>query len=110
MTTTRPPTRLHVWPTTRCGWWTIGASAVFLGSVAVFAVMVATGERGGEAFFDNLLLALPGLSAAFAATVTLGLGIVAIIRDHERSIATMVAVALAAPVVLMVIAEIAFPH
>jgi bacteriorhodopsin len=110
MPTTRPPTRLHVWPTTRRGWWVMGAFAVFMAGVALFAVMVSTGERGGDAFFDNLLLALPGLAAAAAATVTLGLGIVAMVRDHERSLATLIAVALAAPVVLMVIAEIAFPH
>ena len=83
------------------------AFAAFL--TALFS-LIAAGERGGEGFFSNLWLALPGLGAGLSgvlAGVTAG---VAIVRWGERSVLVFVVLVVGLIVALWLVAEVVNPH
>jgi hypothetical protein len=97
-------------PTTSAGRWSIGAVAAFAVLVVIFAMTVAAGQRGGEEFFDNLWLALPGLGAYFAAVAAFILGALAITASDERGVTVMAATILGFLVTAFGVFEILFPH
>ena len=86
------------------------AAAAFAVLVAIFTLTVASGQRGGEEFFDNLWLALPGLGAFFAAVAAFVLGAAAIAACGERSILVMVATVLGFLVTAFGVLEVLAPH
>ncbi len=85
----------------------MGAFAVL---VVTFSLTVAAGQRGGDEFFDNLWLALPGLGAYIAAVAAFLLGALAIATSGERSITVMVATTLGLLVTSFGVLEVLFPH
>ena len=97
-------------PSTTLGRFALLAMAAFLGLMALFAVLVASGQRGGEQFFDNLVLTLPVL-VAFASAVSAALaGAVAVVTRGERSVAVIGATIIGLAVLIFGVMEIAFPH
>jgi hypothetical protein len=85
----------------------LAAFAAFL--TALFS-LIAAGERGGEGFFSNLWLALPGLGAGLSgvlAGVTAG---VAIVRRGERSVLVFVVLIVGLIVALWLLGEVVNPH
>ena len=102
--------RIHFKPTTklgRCSAWLIVAFAVFFGSLQA---LIASGQRGGDTFFSNLVLAIPGLLAATSGIVAFVTGLISITKRKERAVAVYLAVAIGFVVLTFVIGEIAFPH
>lgn len=97
-------------PTTAPGRWSILGVAAFATFSIIFVVAVASGQRGGDEFFDNLWLAVPGLGAYIAAVATFALGAVAIVTSGERSISTVVATAFGFVVTAFGVLEVLFPH
>ncbi|MGI9622850.1 MAG: hypothetical protein ACR2PK_08445 [Acidimicrobiales bacterium] len=97
-------------PTTAPGKWSICAIIAFGLLLGCFALLVANGQRGGDDFFDNLWLTLPMVGAFVAAISALILGLVAIIRDRERSIAVIAATVIGLLVVGFGAAELILPH
>ncbi|MEL7156641.1 MAG: hypothetical protein AAFN30_08580 [Actinomycetota bacterium] len=84
--------------------------ATFAGLLAVFALAIALGERGGEEFFDNLLLALPGLGAYVAAVGAFVFGALAIVLAGERSLTVVAATIFGLLVTTFGVLEVLFPH
>jgi len=97
-------------PTTGLGRWAILAVAAFVGFVAIFALTVASGQRGGQEFFDNLWLALPGLGAYFSAVAAFVLGVGAIAASGERSISVVAVTIVGLFVTAFGVLEVLFPH
>jgi hypothetical protein len=97
-------------PRTGPGKWSIWLITAFIVLFAIFWLVVATGQRGGEGFFDNLLLTVPILLAGIAGIASLFTGLIGIIRYRERSILVYPAMAIGLCVLLFVVGEIAFPH
>jgi hypothetical protein len=97
-------------PRTPLGRLTIAGDIVAAAALGTFIALVASGQRGGETFFSNPLLAgsmlLAGVSA-IAAGIT---GLVCIVTRRDRSIAVVAAVAIGALVLVWTIAEIVVPH
>ena len=83
------------------------AFAAFL--TALFSA-VAAGERGGEGFFSNLWLALPGLGAGLSGVLAGATAAVAIVRRGERSVLVFVVLIVGLIVALFLVAETANPH
>lgn len=98
------------WPSTAWGRLALGFLAAFFVLGAVFIVMGATGQQGGETFADNLWLAVPGLAGSASAILALVTGLFAVIWRRERSVLVLAAMALGAFVSLFTVAEVAFPH
>ena len=84
--------------------------AAFAACLTALFSLVAAGERGGEEFFSNLWLALPGLGAGLSgvlAGVTAG---VAIARRGERSVLVFVVLIVGLIVALWLLGEVVSPH
>ncbi|MGI9616478.1 MAG: hypothetical protein ACR2QO_26415 [Acidimicrobiales bacterium] len=97
-------------PTTTAGRWSILAIAAFAILVVIFVVAVAAGQRGGQEFFDNLWLALPGLGAFVAAVAAFIVGVLAIAASGERGITVMAATVVGFLVTAFGVLEVVFPH
>ncbi|MCP3853649.1 MAG: hypothetical protein GY745_20100 [Actinomycetia bacterium] len=84
--------------------------AAFVLLMLLFFGAVSVGERGGDDLFDNLRLTVPVLSAAAAAVAGAVTGILAMVRQHERSIMVAGVTLVGGFVFAFAVAEVAFPH
>jgi type II secretory pathway component PulF len=97
-------------PKTAPGKWSVWLIVAFIVLFVSFILFVASGQRGGQEFFDNLLLAIPGLLAGIAGVVSFFTGLVSVIGFRERSILVYPAMLIGLLVLLFVVGEISFPH
>lgn len=97
-------------PRTRLGRAAVGLLVVAVASLALFAALVASGQRGGETFLGNPWLAVSSLSAAVAAIASGAVAVVAIASSRERAALVALAALVGLLVALWVGLEIAFPH
>jgi len=97
-------------PTTSPGRLAVLGMATFLGLMALFAILVASGQRGGEGFFDNLWLTIPVLVAFASAVMATLAGAAAVITQGERSIVVIAATIIGLAITIFGILEVAFPH
>jgi len=96
-------------PRTQQGKWSqrlLGLSAFFF---VVFVGLVASGQRGGETFFANGILAWTMIGAATAAMCAGCVGVSAF-RRSDRSLLVIASIVIGAGVALWILAEIMFPH
>ncbi len=103
-------TILHLLPATRPGWWSAGLLAAFAAFLMVLFSVIAAGQRGGEGFFSNLWLALPGLGAGLSAILAGVTAAVAIVRRGERSVLVFLVLIVGLIVALFLLAETVNPH
>jgi len=87
--------------------WLIVAFAV---SLALFGILVASGQRGGDTFFSNPILTIPIFLAATSGIAAFITGLISIVRKKERSISVYLAVTFGLIVLVFVLGEIIFPH
>ncbi len=102
--------RVHFKPTTYLGKraaWLIVSFAV---SLASFRILVASGQRGGDTFFSNPILTVPGLVAATSGIAAFVTGLISIVKRRERSISVYLAVAVGLIVLIVALAQIISPH
>ncbi len=102
--------KVHFKPKTALGKWSVGLIIVFVVLLASFQLLVASGQRGGETFFSNLILTIPMLIAGISGVSAFTTGLIGIIRSGERSIAVYLATLIGLLVLLFVLGEIIFPH
>jgi len=84
--------------------------AAFIAGLAGLMLAISAGQKGGDTFTDNWLLAGPGLVAAASGVGAFVTGLIAMIHEGERSPAVMLASLVGLLVTLFVVLEIAFPH
>ena len=96
-------------PSSTAGRWAGGFLLLAVALLAGFAVLVASGERGGDTFFSNPSLAATMLGAT-AAVVAAGCAGAVALRRGDRSLPVIVSLVVAILVVLWWTAELAFPH
>jgi hypothetical protein len=92
---------------TRLGWWPVRFLTAFAAFLTVFYSLVATGQRGGDGFFDNLWLALPILAAGLSGVLAGAIAALAIVRRGERSLLAFLALIVGLLVGLFWLAEVA---
>jgi len=80
------------------------------GSFGVFFGLIAAGQRGGETFFSNPLLAITMLLAAALAVSGATAGVVAMIRQAERAWSVVLVIAFGLLVLAFATGEILLPH
>ena len=97
-------------PTTKAGWWSAASMLGFGITFGIFQLLVLSGQRGGATFFANLWLAVPFVTAAVVAMFGGAAALVAIFRQGERSLISVIALLWGIFVFLFVGLEIAFPH
>lgn len=92
------------------GKWSVRLMCLFFIFLAKFFILIALGQRGGETFFSNLLLAIPGLLAAVSGVGAFFVGMVSIVNNKERSFLVFVSTGIGFLILLWCILEILFPH
>ena len=95
-------------PSTSLGKWAMGLFALLIGSLGVFMVLASAsaGEWDAESFFDPLIPAVLVLVSAASAIAATAVGIAAIVRQHERSVAVIVLSALSGYATLFFVGEL----
>lgn len=96
-------------PSTSHGIWSARLLGLSGALFAGFFALVGLGERGGETFFSNPLLAVTILGAAISAMCSGCLGVAAA-RRHDRSLVVLAAIVFGAFVAIFAAAEVLFPH
>ena len=102
--------KVHFLPKTALGKWSTGLIIAFFLFVAVCLIQVALGQGGGDTFFSNLTLGIPGLLAGVSALSALVTGIIGIVKSRERSALVFLATALGLYMLLVALGEILIPH
>ena len=97
-------------PSTVLGTWSVGLGLTVFILFAVFLGFVASGQRGGDTFFSNLLLAIPILLAGIVGVFALSTGIIGVVVFKDRSILVLLAAAIGLVVTLVGLGEVVFPH
>ena len=98
----RPATRLGKWST----WFFVACIVFFI----VFQILVASGQRGGDTFLDNIPLSINALMFAISGISAFFMGILGIITSKERSILVFIFTIIGLLVLLFVVGEFLFPH
>ena len=95
--------RIFGWPGTRLGWWSVGLAATF---VALFIINVAVISSTLETLWRQTLLpyyVIFMLSCGLAAGIA---GLLAVIRQHERSWLVWLAILTGLFVIILVLGEL----
>jgi hypothetical protein len=97
-------------PHTRWGWEALALLGLHIASMIFAMLMVATGQQGGETFFDNLWISVPMFIAGGAAIAAGALAVASIIFRGERSLFVFAALLLGLFVAWFAIGEVVSPH
>ena len=76
----------------------------------LFQLLVASGQRGGEKFFDNLALTIPILLAGTSGLSAFVTGIIGIMKSKERSVLGFLTTTIGFFVLVFWLGEFLFPH
>jgi len=102
--------RVHFKPTTDLGKWSAWLIVAFAVLLGVFYILVASGQRGGDTFFSNLILTIPMLLAAMSGIAAFITGLISVVKRKERSISVYLAITFGLFVILFALGEVIFPH
>jgi hypothetical protein len=102
--------RITVLPKTSLGKWSVGLIAVFILFLALFIILVVSGQRGDETFFSNLLLTVPMLIAGTCGVAAFVTGLIGIIKSKERSILVFLAIFVGFEIMVFCLGEFLVPH
>ncbi|MDP2685199.1 MAG: hypothetical protein Q8P20_09270 [bacterium] len=97
-------------PKTRYGKWSVYLIGLFIIFLLIFYALIASGQRGGDTFFSNWALTIPILLAGICGIAGFVTGLIAILKQRERSVLVYVAVVIGALATFFATAEIIFPH
>ena len=102
--------RITVLPKTSWGKWSAGLIVAFILFFVLFLILVASGQRGGETFFSNLLLTVPMLLAGTCGVAAFVTGLIGIIKSKERSILVYLAIFIGFEIMVFGLGEFLVPH
>jgi len=88
--------------------WLIVASVLLV--LFFFAMTGWFDQRGGEGFFDNLLLTIPMLAAFGCGIVAFAVGLLSFFKPRERAVLVFLSTLIGLLVLIYGVAEVAFPH
>ena len=97
-------------PKSRLGKWSVGLIVVFFLLFATLQLLVASGQRGGNTFFDNPVLAFTGIGMGIAGVLAFFTGIAGIMRYKERNVFLFLSIAIGLFVLTFWLGEILSPH
>jgi len=97
-------------PKTKFGKYSILFILLFFFFLITFFLFVRSGQRGGDTFFSNLYLAIPGLLAGVSAILSFIFGLVSLIKEKSRSLLVIISTIIGFLITLFILAEILFPH
>jgi len=102
--------RISFLPKTLLGKWSIGLIIAFFLFLVAFQLLVASGQRGGDTFFSNLVLTVPILLAGTSGVSAFPTGLIGVIRSKERSVLVFLTILIGFFVLSFWLGEILSPH
>eukprot|EP00483_Globobulimina_turgida_P010908 UN10929 len=102
--------KITILPHSWLGKVSLGLIIFFVVCVGIFIIFIATGQRGGQEFFSNLYLAIPGVCAGIGAVLAFFTALISIIFYKDYSILLFVTTIIGAIVFIWILMEIAGPH
>lgn len=96
-------------PKTLLGRWSVRFIIVFFLLLLSVQLMVASGQTGGETFFDNLYISIPMALAGLSGVLALVAGAIAIVKHRERSPLVFIAALIGLFIVVFAFGEILGP-
>jgi hypothetical protein len=97
-------------PKTTPGKWSAGLTAGLIVFFLIARLIVASGQQGGETFFDTPAISIPMALAATCGVAAFIVGLAGIIRNKERSILVFITTLIGLFVLIFIIGEFASPH
>lgn len=97
-------------PKTRLGKWSVALIVVVFLLFAAFQLLIASGQRGGANFLDNLVLTIPILVAGICGVLAFFTGVGGIMFRRERSVLVFLAAAMGLFVLVFALGEFLSPH
>jgi hypothetical protein len=98
--------RILGFPRSPSGWWSVILEVGFIILITLLKVLIASGQRGGETFFANPLMAGTLIAASASAIAGSIFGLFSFIRRRERSLLVFIAVLLGLFVLMFTIVEL----
>lgn len=95
---------------TPLGKWSLGLIIAFFVLFGLGQLEVAMGQTGGETFFDNPLLSLTMLGAVLTGAASFLVGLVAVMKQRERSWLVYLAMLIGAWILTFALGEIFWPE
>jgi hypothetical protein len=102
--------KFTVLPRTLLGKWSTGLIGGLILFFALMVLLVASGQRGGDTFFSNLALSIPGLLAGLCGIGAFFTGAIAVILSRERSGLVFLTVIIGLFVLIFCLGEFLVPH
>ncbi len=93
-------------PKTKLGKWSARCLGFFVVMFVIVQLIVASGQEGGETFFDNLYISIPASLVLLSGVAAFILGIISIIKSKERSILVYVSTVIGFLILLFMIGEL----
>ena len=97
-------------PKTRLGRFSVGLISAFFLLFILVQLLIASGQRGGETFFDNLWLSIPVLVEAICGILAFFTGIISIFRKKERAVFLFLSTLIGFLILLFIVGEILGPE
>ncbi len=73
-------------------------------------LIVASGEKGGETFLDNLWISIPMFLAILSGIASFFTGLFSVIKSGERSLIVFLGILIGCLLILFIAGEFIFPH
>ena len=100
--------RIHARPDTRAGRWAVTLAGLAVGGTVALALALATGlEPRGEGFTDNWSVTIAGFTILVCAVASAVWGVLAVVRDQDRSWLVTAATVLGVLVTLSTLQQVA---
>jgi hypothetical protein len=96
-------------PKTTLGKFAVGFLIGLIALFVIFIVLLATGQPGGDTFEFTPVL-IPGILAVLSGVLAFILGLIAIIKNKERSIFVFAAIGVGFMLLVFVVGEFLGPH
>jgi hypothetical protein len=110
MQATQRSHKLRFVPFTRGGRLALGAFFAHVTFLVMFMIAAASGQEGGDTFFDNLWLSIPVMLAGVAIVVAALLALYALARRHDWSIVTVIVTLYGLLAMWFIAGELLMPH
>ena len=97
-------------PKTVLGKWSVGLAISFIVFFVLLIILSAAGQKGGDTFFSNLSLSIPGLLAIVSGVAAFFTGVISVIFMKERAVLTFLAIAIGLLLIVFIIGDFLFPE
>ncbi|MBI5037673.1 MAG: hypothetical protein HZC01_03160 [Candidatus Kerfeldbacteria bacterium] len=96
-------------PKTKLGKWSAWCLAFFVIFFAIAQIIVASGQEGGETFFDNLYISIPMTLVWLSGVFAFIFGSISITKSKERSVLVFIATGIGFLMLVFILGEIFGP-